>query len=86
MRVSMVHTIIVGPCGIKWAKAWAVRHFVVCGTIPQDDALFSYLIPKVSVDIHVRHNVFVISELKSIFIAQSIFFCMVLHTLNYSGM
>ena len=31
------------------------------------------LIPKVPVDIHVRHNVFAISELESIFIAQSIF-------------
>lgn len=77
----MVHMIIVGPRGIKWAKAWAVRHFVVCGTIPQDDALSSYLIPKVPVDIHVRHNVFVISELKSIFIAQSIF-C--LHGFTYT--
>ena len=37
----MVHMIIVGPPGIKWAKAWAVRHFVVCGTVPQDDALSS---------------------------------------------
>ena len=77
----MVHMIIVRPRGIKWAKAWAVRLFVVCGTIPQDDALSSYLIPKVPVDIHVRHNVFVISELKSIFIAQSIF-C--LHGFTYT--
>ena len=37
----MVHMIIVGPPGIKWAKAWAVRRFVVCGTVPQDDALSS---------------------------------------------
>ena len=77
----MVRMIIVGPRGIKWAKAWAVRPFVVCGTIPQDDALISYLISKVSVDIHVRQNVFVISELKSIFIAQSVF-C--LHGFTYS--
>lgn len=49
----------------------------------------SYMIPKVPVDIHVRQNLFMISELESIFILHintKHFFGMVLYTLNFPGM